>query len=93
MEKRVIFRDRLLPYLLLLPQIIITVVFFFWPAFQALYQSLFIQDAFGSELQFVGLENFSKLSADESYLGSFKVTAAFSLLATLLGLWISLLLA
>ncbi len=93
MEKRVIFRDRLLPYLLLLPQIIITVVFFFWPAFQALYQSLFIQDAFGSELQFVGLENFSKLFADELYLGSFKVTAAFSLLVTLLGLSISLLLA
>lgn len=93
MEKRVIFKERWLPYLLLAPQIVITVVFFFWPAFQALYQSLFIQDAFGTDLQFVGLENFNNLFTDPLYLGSFKVTALFSVLVTVLGLSISLLLA
>ena len=56
----------------------ITLVFFFWPAGQALYQSLFIQDAFGGNLQFVGLDNFRELFNDEHYLASFKVTAVFS---------------
>jgi sn-glycerol 3-phosphate transport system permease protein len=93
MEKRVIFKERWLPYMLLAPQLIITVVFFFWPAFQALYQSFFVQDAFGTDIQYVGLENFKKLFADELYLGAFKTTAFFSVLVTFLGLSVSLLLA
>ncbi len=93
MEKRVIFKERWLPYMLLAPQLIITAVFFFWPAFQALYQSFFVQDAFGTDIQFVGLENFKTLFADELYLNSFKTTAFFSILVTFLGLSISLLLA
>ena len=55
MEKRVVFRSRWLPYVLVAPQIVITLVFFFWPAGQALYQSLLRQDAFGINLEFVGL--------------------------------------
>ena len=43
MEKRVVFRSRWLPYVLVAPQIVVTLVFFFWPAGQALYQSLLRQ--------------------------------------------------
>jgi sn-glycerol 3-phosphate transport system permease protein len=93
MEKRALFRSWWLPYALILPQIVVTLVFFFWPAGQALYYSLYIQDAFGGSLQFVGLDNFRELFADEHYLASFKVTAVFSLLVAGLGLSVSLMLA
>lgn len=93
MEKRVVFRSKWLPYLLVAPQIIITVVFFFWPAFQAVYQSTLLQDAFGLNTQFVGLDNFKALFADENYLVSFRTTAIFSALVASLGLSFSLLLA
>ncbi|CAJ0695381.1 sn-glycerol-3-phosphate ABC transporter permease UgpA [Ralstonia mannitolilytica] len=93
MEKRVVFRSRWLPYALVAPQIIITLVFFFWPAGQALYQSLLRQDAFGINLEFVGLENFQDLIADPNYLGSFKTTAVFAIGVTLVGLGTSLALA
>jgi len=93
MEKRARFKSRWLPYALILPQIAVTAVFFFWPAGQALYQSLYIQDAFGGNLQFVGFDNFRDLFADEHYLASFKVTAVFSVLVAALGLSLSLVLA
>ncbi|AJW45092.1 sn-glycerol-3-phosphate ABC transporter permease UgpA [Ralstonia mannitolilytica] len=93
MEKRVVFRSRWLPYALVAPQIVITLVFFFWPAGQALYQSLLRQDAFGINLEFVGLENFHDLIADPNYLGSFKTTAVFAIGVTLVGLGTSLALA
>ena len=93
MEKRARFRSWWLPYALILPQIAVTLVFFFWPAGQALYQSVFIQDAFGGNLQFVGLDNFRDLFNDEHYLASFRVTAVFSVLVAGLGLSVSLVLA
>jgi sn-glycerol 3-phosphate transport system permease protein len=93
MEKRVFFRSRWLPYVLVAPQIVITLVFFFWPAGQALYQSLLRQDAFGINLEFVGLENFRDLFADPTYLESFKTTAVFAIGVTLVGLGTSLALA
>jgi sn-glycerol 3-phosphate transport system permease protein len=93
MEKRARFRSWWLPYALILPQIAVTLVFFFWPAGQALYQSVFIQDAFGGSLQFVGLDNFRDLFSDEHYLASFRVTAVFSVLVAGLGLSLSLVLA
>ncbi|WP_296225097.1 sn-glycerol-3-phosphate ABC transporter permease UgpA [Ralstonia sp. UBA689] len=93
MEKRVVFRSRWLPYVLVAPQIVVTLVFFFWPAGQALYQSLLRQDAFGINLDFVGLENFHDLFADPSYLGSFKTTAVFAIGVTFVGLGTSLALA
>lgn len=92
-EKRVLFRSRGLPWLLIAPQMAIVLVFFFWPTGQALYQSLLSQDAFGTSTEFVGLENFSRLFGDELYLGSFKTTAVFSLLVAVIGLSIALLLA
>jgi sn-glycerol 3-phosphate transport system permease protein len=92
-EKRVVFRSTRLPWLLLAPQAVVIGVFFFWPAAQALLQSIQQQDAFGTSTEWVGLENFRQLFADPSYLASFKTTAVFSLLVASLGLVISLLLA
>jgi sn-glycerol 3-phosphate transport system permease protein len=93
MEKRVVFHSGWLPYALLAPQIAITLVFFFWPAAQALYQSVMLQDPFGTSVQFVGAENFEKLFGDELYHASFKVTAVFSVLVAAIGLSVSLVLA
>ncbi|MBS1163272.1 MAG: carbohydrate transporter rane protein 1, family [Burkholderiaceae bacterium] len=93
MEKRVRFRSRWLPWALLAPQLAIIGVFFFWPASQALLQSLQQQDPFGMSTEWVGLENFRVLFADESYLESFQTTAVFSLLVAGFGIAISLLLA
>ena len=93
MEKRVVFRSRWLPYVLVAPQIVVTLVFFFRPAGQALYKSLLRQDAFGINLEFVGLENFHDLFADPTYLGSFQTTAVFAIGVALVGLGTSLALA
>ena len=93
MEKRVVFRSAWLPWALLTPQIIIIAVFFFWPAGQALLQSLQQSDAFGTSVEWVGLENFRNLLNDPTYLSSFKTTAVFSVLVAVLGIGISLLLA
>ncbi|HEY1396495.1 sn-glycerol-3-phosphate ABC transporter permease UgpA [Roseateles sp.] len=92
-QKRVVFRSRWLPWLLLAPQALVIGVFFFWPAAQALLQSLQQQDAFGLSTEWVGLDNFRTLFNDDSYLASFKTTAVFSLLVAVLGLAVSLLLA
>ena len=93
MEKRVVFRSAWLPYALVAPQIAITLVFFFWPAAQALWYSFQLQDAFGLKTQFVGLQNFVTLFKDENYLASFRVTAVFSVLVAVIGLAAALVLA
>ncbi len=88
--KRMTFNHRWLPYALLAPQVIITLVFFIWPASQALYQSLLRQDAFGFNTTFVGLANFIDLFSDSLYLNSMRVTLIFSVSTTLLSMSISL---
>ena len=93
MEKRVRFNSRWLPWLLIAPQMAVVLGFFFWPAAQALYQSLLTQDAFGMSTEFVGMENFERLFADATYLDSFQTTAIFSLLVAVVGLGVALLLA
>ena len=93
MEKRAVFRSSGLPYLLVAPQFLITLVFFIWPASQALYQSLLIQDPFGLSAEFVWLENFQALFADPLYLASFWTTAVFSTAVTALSLGLALLFA
>jgi len=93
MEKRVVFRNKVLPYVLLAPQIIITLVFFIWPAFMALYQSVQEQDPFGLSTVFVGLENFRYIFSDPIYLNSIKVTMIFSLSVAISAMSLSLLLA
>jgi len=89
----VVFPNKILPYLLVAPQIILTVIFFFWPASQALYQSTMREDAFGLSSNFVGLANFSAVLSDESYLNSLKVTVIFSILTALVSMGLALLLA
>ena len=93
MEKRVVFRSTWLPWLLVAPQLAIVIIFFFWPAGQALLQSVQQEDAFGASVEFVGLENFRHLWQDASYLASFKITLLFSALVAALGLALSLMLA
>jgi sn-glycerol 3-phosphate transport system permease protein len=93
MEKRVVFRSAWLPYALLAPQIAVTIIFFFWPAAQAIWFSFQLQDAFGLHTEFVGLKNFSDLLRDGNYLASFKTTAVFSVLVAGSGIAVSLVLA
>ena len=92
-EKRALFRSRWLPWVLIAPQAIVIGVFFFWPAGQAMLQSLQQSDAFGTSVEFVGLDNFRNLWNDPTYWASFKTTALFSVLVAGLGLSLSLLLA
>ena len=93
MEKRVLFRSAWLPWVLIAPQMGVILIFFFWPAAQALYQSVLQEDAFGATREFVGLDNFRRLFTDPGYLESFQTTAIFSILVAVLGLSIALLLA
>ena len=74
MERRVVFSGRLFPALLLMPQLAVTIVFFFWPAAQAILQSVLRQDAFGLSTRFVGGANFTAIFADPYYLASVEVT-------------------
>jgi sn-glycerol 3-phosphate transport system permease protein len=95
MEKRVTFKGWLLPLILLTPQLLVTAVFFFYPAGQAVWQSVFIPDPFGLKSQFVGLGNFQFLLNDPYYRASFATTAVFSTLVTVVSmgfaLWLALL--
>lgn len=93
MEKRVVFRSPWLPYLLVAPQLLVTIVFFLWPAGQAVLQSTQLPDPFGLSTEFVGLENFQYLFADRYYRASFATTALFSVLVTVLSMSVALLLA
>ena len=93
MEKRVVFQSKWLPYVLVAPQIAVTVIFFFWPAAQAVYWAFLVQDPFGQSSTFVWFQNFTDLFHDSTYLESFKVTAFFSLMVAGGGIAISLLLA
>ena len=93
MEKRVTFKGLLLPLLLILPQIAVTAVFFFYPAGQAVWQSLFIPDPFGLSMKYVGLGNFEFLLSDPYYRASFVTTAVFSILVTVVSMGVALYLA
>jgi len=93
MEKRVRFTSAWLPWVLLAPQVVIIGVFFFWPAAQAVLQSLQVQDSFGLSTEWAGLDNFKTLFSDSAYLESFKTTAIFSVLVAVLGIALSLMLA
>ncbi|WP_425483274.1 sn-glycerol-3-phosphate ABC transporter permease UgpA [Aurantimonas aggregata] len=90
---KAIFPNKWLPYLLLAPQVAITLVFFYWPASQAIYQSLLSQDPFGLRTRFVGLDNFQAVLSDPAYLNAIKVTAIFSIATAVLAMTLALLLA
>jgi len=93
MLKRVHFPSSVLPYLLVAPQVLITLVFFIWPASQALYQSFLIEDAFGLSSEFVWFENFIYLWNDEIYISTFWRTGWFSLAVAGLSMSFALILA
>jgi sn-glycerol 3-phosphate transport system permease protein len=86
MERRVVFDGWLFPALLLLPQLAVTVLFFFWPAAQAILQSMRREDAFGLSSRFVGVENFAAVVQDPAYLHAAAVTLVFSLAVAALAL-------
>ena len=85
MEKRVTFHERWLPYLLVAPQIVITLVFFFWPSGQAIWQSVLTEDAFGGNSKFVWFDNFASLFHDSGYYASVRLTLLFSALVASVG--------
>jgi sn-glycerol 3-phosphate transport system permease protein len=90
---RVTFPNKFLPYLLLAPQLAITAIFFYWPASQAIYQSVLREDPFGLSTQFVGLDNFRRVLGDPNYLNSLQVTVIFSVATALIAMALALLLA
>ncbi len=91
--RKVGFNNRWLPYVLIAPQIAITIVFFYWPASQAVWQSFLIQDAFGTRTEFVWFENYELLFKDPAYFNALSVTVVFSSAVAALSLGIALLLA
>ncbi|MGJ5175118.1 sn-glycerol-3-phosphate ABC transporter permease UgpA [Bradyrhizobium oligotrophicum] len=93
MEKSVVFNGKLLPYLLLAPQLAITLIFFYWPASQAIWQSFLREDAFGLNSEFVGLENYQSLFAQPEYYTAIGTTVVFSSLVAVLSLSVALLFA
>jgi sn-glycerol 3-phosphate transport system permease protein len=92
-EGRTIFRGWAFPVLLLLPQLAVTVVFFLWPSFQAVRQSLYRENAFGFGSRYVGPENYQRLFEDSHYLASFWTTIVFSVATAVLAMLIALVLA
>jgi sn-glycerol 3-phosphate transport system permease protein len=92
-QKRVVFQHRVLPYLLVAPQLIITLVFFVWPAAQAIRQSVLLEDAFGLSTRFVWFENFERLFSDPNYLNASRVTVVFAVATATLSMSLGLLLA
>jgi ABC-type sugar transport systems, permease components len=90
MQRRVIFDNKALPYLLLAPQVAVTLVFFIWPAAQAIWQSVHLQDAFGLRAQFVWFENFEAVLTDPAYIDTLRITLIFSGSVTFLSLSVAL---
>ena len=93
MDKRAFFPSKTVPLLLLLPQLVITLVFFYWPAVQAVVMSFQMEDAFGTTSEFVGFENYTAVFTDPFYYRAMGVTAVFSTAVAFLSLSLSLLLA
>src|ERR1700756_1230085 len=93
MENRAIFPGRLLPYLLVLPQFAVSLIFFYWPAVQALWQSFLVQDAFGLSTEFVWFENYVELFKRPDYYHAIGVTFVFSAAVAFLSLGLGLLFA
>src|SRR5260370_33936596 len=93
MEKRLTCNERWLAFLLVAPQIVITLVFFFWPSGQMMWQSVLLEDAFGGNSRFVWFDNFAHLFSDSGYYASARLTLAFMALIASIGVARSLLLA
>jgi len=86
MENRAIFSGKLLAFLLVAPQLAISLIFFYWPAAQAVWQSFLVQDAFGLSTQFVWFENYADLLRTPEYYQAIGVTFVFSALVVVFSL-------
>ena len=93
MNKRAVFTSKFLPFWLLAPQLVITLVFFYWPALQAVWQSFLLQDAFGLSTRFVWFDNYRELFGQPDYYRTMGNTFVFSAAVAGLSLSIALLLA
>lgn len=93
MIKRVIFKHQRLPYLLILPELLIILVFFYWPSIQAIFWSFTLEPPFGGPAQWVGLDNFRELLETEEYYSSAGVTLLFAFWTTLISMGLALILA
>lgn len=93
MIKRVLFRNRLLPYLLILPEVLIIFVFFYWPSAKALFWSFTLEPPFGGLAQWVGLDNFRELFSSPEYYESAAITLVFAFWTTVISMGLALLLA
>lgn len=93
MERRTLFPGRVLPALLVLPQLLLTFVFFLWPAGQAIWSSVMREDAFGTSTQYVGLENFADLFADPLYTATILRTLVFCVCVAVISMGLALVLA
>lgn len=93
MHKNVTFKKPWLPYLLVLPQMAVTIVFFIWPAAQALKRSFLVEDAFGLSSEFVWFDNFVALFTDPAYYEVMINTALFSIGVTVVTMVVAMLLA
>ena len=78
MQKQTVFQSRLLPFILLIPQVTIVLIFFYWPAAQAVWQSFLLQDAFGLSTTFIAFENYTELLNQPEYFNAIIRTFAFS---------------
>ncbi len=93
MIKRVIYRNRLLPYLLLLPQLFIIGIFFYGPATEAILNSFLLTNPFGLGWKFVWLDNFIYLFRRPEYLNSLVITIIFCVAVMVVSLGFGLLFA
>src|SRR6266404_3966003 len=78
MQKQSVFHSPLLAFLLLVPQVSIVLIFFYWPALQAVWQSFLLQDAFGLSTSFVWFENYADLLSQPEYFNAIVRTFVFS---------------
>src|ERR1700731_344453 len=93
MQKQSVFQSRLLPYALIAPQLAVVLIFFYWPAAQALLQSFLLQDAFGLSTTFIWFENYRELLSEPDYFAAILRTFVFSIAIALSSLSLALLLA
>src|SRR5436305_3197551 len=93
MQKQSVFQSRLLPYALVAPQLAVVLVFFYWPAAQAVLQSFLLQDAFGLSTTFIWFENYRDLLSEHGYFSAVVRTFAFAIAIAVSSLSLAMLLA
>lgn len=91
--KRAAFGHIGFPILLLIPQLAIIAIFFYWPAAYAVQSSFYLQDPFGFSSTFVGLDNYTRLTRSSTYMSAASFTLVFTVLVTTLSLGLALLFA